>query len=294
MKTKFAAGWLPVFLLVFIPLACRKSVIEPTTTTLGSANGSDTIRKNTSDTANLHPPYPQTFVTGCTYSPDYGDTIIFPQPATTQDYIVKPINNPGIGRYFSWPDGMVIDSATGAINVTKTETGLKYAIGFVKEGTTDTCMQTLIIAGASYMDSVYVLANNETTAKPYFNANPNLATAPNGSKFDITKAAYGKKISVNNGTGIIDLKQTLNGGAFGPLPYDGQTVVTDMYYTLNDASNNAVQHIPVQLMYYYSKSTIGAGLISNIQTKLINILTGNLVSKSTNPRPPIIIITRVN
>jgi hypothetical protein len=293
MKTKFAAGWLPVFLLVCIPLACRKTVTEPTQTPSGP-NGSDTIHKNTSDTTYQHPPYPQTFVTGCTYSPDYGDTIIFPQPVKTQDYIVSPINNPGTGRYFSWPEGMVIDSATGAINVTKSETGLKYAIGFVKSGSTDTCMQTLIIAGASYMDSVYVLANNATTAKPYFNANPNLTTAPSGSKFDITKAAYGQKVSVNNGSGIIDLKQTLNGGAFGPVPYDGQTVTTDMYYTLNDASNNAVQHIPVQLMYYYSKATIGAGLISTIQSRLNNILTGNLISKSNNTRPPIIIITRVN
>jgi len=293
MKTKCTPGWLPVFFLVCI-IACRKSVTEFPTTTLWSSNGSDTARKNPSDTTYHPAPYPQTFVTGCSYSPDYGDTIIFPQPVSTQDYIVTPINNPGIGRYFSWPQGMVIDSVTGAINVTKSETGLKYAIGFVKNGTVDTCMQTLIIAGASYMDSVYVLANNQTTAKPYFNANPNLATAPTGSKFDITKAAYGQKVSVNNGTGIIDLKQTLNGGAFGPLPYNGQTVVTDMYYTLNDASNKAVQHIPVQLMYYYSKSQIGAGLISNIQSKLTNILTGNLITQNPNPRPPIIIITRVN
>ena len=130
---------------------------------------------------NSHRPYPTKWflilrhpITGCSYSPDYGDTLIYPQPTTTQDYIVVPINNPGTGRYFSWPEGMVIDSATGAINITKSETGERYAIGFVKEGTTDTCVQTLIIAGASYMDSVYVLANNATKAVPYFNANPNL------------------------------------------------------------------------------------------------------------------------
>lgn len=254
----------------------------------------DTTRPNASDTNHYPVPYPKTFVTGCIYSPDYGDTIIFPQPTTTQDYIVTPVNNPGVGRYFSWPEGMVIDSATGAINITKSETGLKYAIGFVKNGTADTCMQTLIIAGASYMDSVYVLANNETKAYPYFNANPNLVTPPSGSKFDITKDAYGKKISVNGGTGIIDLKQSLSGGAFGPLPYNGQTVETTMFYTLNDASNNALQQIPVQLMYYNSKSQIGAALLNNVLLKLNNILTGNLITKSGNPRPPLIIITRYN
>ncbi len=292
MKTKLRSGWLPVFFLVCVHLACRKSVTAPTLP-LTSPNESDSVLTNLSDTSH-QVPFPQTFVT-CNFSPDYGDTIIFPQPATTQDYIITPINNPGIGRYFSWPQGMVIDSGTGAINVTKSETGLKYAIGFVKQGSVDTCMQYLIIAGASYMDSVYVLANNQTTAKPYFNANPNLVTPASGSKFDITKSAYNKKVSVNNGSGIIDLKQTLNGGAFGPLPpFNGQTVNTDMYYTLNDASNNALQHIPVQLMYYNSKSQIGAGLLSTIQSKLNNILMGNLISKNPNPRPPIIIITRYN
>lgn len=291
MKTKLIPGWLPVFCLVCIHLACRKSVTAPTLP-LTSPNESDSVHTNPSDDSN-QVPYPQTFVT-CNFSPDYGDTIIFPQPATTQDYIVTPINNPGIGRYFSWPQGMVIDSVTGAINVSKTETGLKYVIGFVKQGSVDTCMQYLIIAGASYMDSVYVLANNQTTAKPYFNANPNLSTPASGSKFDITKSAYGKKVSINNGSGIVDLKQTLNGGAFGPLPYDGQTVNIDMYYTLNDASNNALQHIPVQLMYYTRKSSIATGLLSTIQTKLINILTGNLITQKPSPRPPIIIITRYN
>ena len=292
MKTKLSHRWLPVVLLVCMHLACRKSVTAPTIP-LTSPNEMDSVQTSQSDTTHHPVPFPQTFIT-CNISPDYGDTILFPQPATTTDYIVTPNNNPGAGRYLSWPEGLVMDSATGAINVTKSETGLKYVIGFVKQGSVDTCMQYLTIAGASYMDSVYVLANNQTTAKPYFNANPNLVTPANGSKFDITKSAYGQKVHVNNGTGVIDLQQTLNGGAFGPLPYDGQTVNTDMYYTLNDASNNAVQHIPVQLMYYTRKSSIGTGLLSTIQSKLNNILTGNLITKNPNPRPPIIIITRYN
>jgi hypothetical protein len=292
MKNKQLTGLLPIFFLVFITYACRKTIIENAPQPI--PNPQDTAQEIALDTA-YHPiPYPQNFLTGCIYSPDYGDTIIFPKPTTTQDFIVSPINKPGLGRYLSWPEGMVIDTTTGAINITKSASGQKYAIGFVKRGTTDTCMQNLIIAGASYMDSVYVLANNETKAMPYFNANPNLVTASSGSKFDITKNAYGKKVSVNSGSGIIDLKQTLSGCAFGPLPYDGQTVEIDMYYSLNDASNNALQHIPVQLIYYYSKSQIGTGLLNNIQLKMNSIMSGKPITSSPTARPPLIIITRVN
>ena len=283
MKTKTKPVFLPVVFLICIHVACSKSITEL-----------PTLQTNPSEITDHRVPYPQTFVTGCSYSPDYGDTIIFPQPANEQDYIIVPVNNPGNGRYFSWPEGMVIDSVTGAINITKSATGLKYAIGFVKQGTVDTCLQTLTIAGLSYMDSVYVLADNHTTAAPYFNANPGLASPKSGSKFDITNSSLNKNIPVNKNYGTINLKQALNSGGFGPMPYDGQIVNIDLYYTLNDASNNAVQHIPVQLIYYRNKSSIGTALLSTIHSKLNNILTGNLITKNPNPRPPIVIITRYN
>jgi hypothetical protein len=269
-------------------------------------NGSDTthpVQQPTTEPTQTVP-YPQSPVTGCTYAPDYGDTLIFPQP-TNQDYIITPINNPGVGKYFSWPEGMVIDSVTGAINVTRSETGERYAIGFVKAGTTDTCLQTLILGGAAYMDSVYVLANGQTQASPYFNANPYQAPVCNGSsgpgpgcQFDVNNNAKNQKIIMDDKTGIIDLKKTLNGGllggAFGLLPANGQTIETTIYYRLNDGSNNTLQHITVQMMYFNSKSQIGTGLLNNLLLKVNNILTGNIISKTGNPRPPLIIITRYN
>jgi hypothetical protein len=50
-----------------------------------------------------------------------------------QDYIITPVNSPGTGKYLAWPIGMKIDSTTGAINVSKSESGLRYMIGFVKQ-----------------------------------------------------------------------------------------------------------------------------------------------------------------
>lgn len=252
------------------------------------------------DTPAVPPPYPQAPLASCYYAPNYGDTIIYPQPTSGSDYIVHPVNTPGPGHYFSWPVGMVLDSATGAIDVTKSETGLKYALGFVKAGTHDTCIQFLTIGGAAYMDSVYVLNAGQTTAIPYFEANPTLLSVCQGGgcSFDVTGSAAHQKVIVDHSSGNIDLQKTLNGtvlglgGAFGLLPTNGQTITTTIYYRLTDPSNQALQHIDVQIMYYNSKSLINGGLLGGIVNKLDNLLSGNLISLSANPRPPLIIITR--
>jgi len=252
------------------------------------------------DTPAVPPPYPQAPLSSCYYAPNYGDTIIYPQPTSGSDYIVHPVNSPGPGHYFSWPVGMILDSTTGAINVTRSETGLKYALGFVKAGTTDTCIQFLTIGGAAYMDSVYVINAGQTSAAPYFEANPTLLSVCQGGgcAFDVTGSAAHQKVIVDPSSGVIDLKKTLNGtilglgGAFGLLPVNGQTITTTIYYRLTDPSNQALQHIDVQIMYYDKKSIINGGLLGGIVNKLDNLLSGNLISMSTNPRPPLIIITR--
>ena len=238
----------------------------------------------------------------CPSLPIYGDTIIFPQPTSGADYIVNPVNNPGPGKYLSWPVGMVIDSTTGAIDLTASETGLQYVIGFVKSGTTDTCLSMLIVGGASYADSVYVLSENQDYAVPYFDANPNLLSVcatGNGCSFDVTGSAAAMHVIVNTSTGDINLAKTLNGtgllgGAFGLLPVNGQTITTDIYYKLNDPSNDALQHISVQLVYYDSQSLINIGLLNNLLNKLDNLTSGNPISLSTNPRPPLVVIVRHN
>jgi hypothetical protein len=254
-------------------------------------------------------PFPQTTAAAppppsCPLSPLYGDSIIYVEPTNGTDYIVFPVNAPGPGKYFSWPAGMTIDSLTGAINLSKSETGLKYMIGYVKNGTTDTCLSTLIVGGASYADSVYVLANGATTAVPYFEADPyltNTCASGNGCAFDINNTAANMKVIVNKQTGVIDLQKTLNGsllglgGAFGLLPTNGSSVTAPIYYKINDPSNLAVQHIDVQLVYYDTKAALQSGnpgLLSGVVNKLNNLLAGHLISYRANPRPPLIVIVR--
>jgi hypothetical protein len=233
--------------------------------------------------------------------PIYGDTIVFPQPSGA-DYIIHPVNNPGAGKYFAWPVGMILDQNTGAINLTQSQTGMRYIMGFVPAGTNDTCLSQLIIGGAAYYDSVYVFENGVTTAAPYFEANPYLPSvcANGGCTFDVTGSAAAQKVIVDKNTGVIDLQKTLNGtllglgGAFGLIPVNGQTITTTITYKINYGSNNALQQIQVQLEYYDKKSLIGGALLGGIVNALDNVLAGHVISTTTNPRPPLVIMTRYN
>jgi hypothetical protein len=239
----------------------------------------------------------------CPIAPLYGDTIVFTQPTGGSDYVINPINTPGPGKYFSWPVGMVLNQNTGAIDLTASQTGMKYIMGYVQAGTTDTCVSTLIIGGASYYDSVYVLGDGQTTASPYFEANaylPNIC-AGGGCTFDVGGKALAQKVYVNTTTGVIDLDKTLNGpgglqgllgGAFGLLPVNGSAFTSTIYYKLNDPSNEALENIQVQFVYYDSKSSVPAGVLGGVVNILNNLLSGNILSTGANPRPPLVIITR--
>ena len=299
-----------IFGLVIGVFACHKSVtdeLKPQTVPPQTQHDSTPpviIKTDTPTTTATVTAFPQAPVTGCAYDPSYGDSIIYPQPTSGQDYIINPVNNPGAGKYLSWPAGMVIDSVTGAIDVTKSQTGERYAIGFIKKGSTDTCLTPLIIGGADYMDSVYVLSQNATQAVPYFDANPSIGSICSGQgnggpscSFDVTGSAANSKVIVDPQTGVIDLKKTLAGGllggAFGLIPVNGQTVSATIYYKLNDGSNFALQHIVVNIAYYDSKSNMTAGLLDNIVGKLDDALNGHLILLGgNNPRPPLIVIVR--
>lgn len=286
MKTKLLAVLGLFFAIIVLSIACRKSTTPET-----EIDPPVELPKDSSEV-----PFPQTIIPPCDYAPSYHDTLICDNPLNGQDYIISPVNNPGNGKYLSWPIGMKIDSTTGAINVTKSESGLRYIIGFIKEGTTDTCLTELVLAGASYRDSVHVLSNGEKYANPYYNADPTIisACATGNCDFDITNEANNKKIAVDKKTGKIDLEKSLNQGAFGLLTLDGDMVETTIYYKLNDGCNTSVQHIKVQFMYFTRKSQINSGLLGTLLSRVTNLLNGNILSASANPRPPLIIITRFN
>jgi hypothetical protein len=293
MKRNLHTGSLILISSLLFTTACKKSSIINSSVP-GANNQQDTTLSVQSV------PYPVNPVPECGNAPDYGDSIVFSQPVNSSDYFVYPLNNQGTdGTYLAWPSGLNLNSKTGAIDLTKSETGQRYDIAFVKNGTTDTCMSQLIVAGAAYMDSVYVLAVSDTTAKPYFNANPYgppvcQGNQGQGCQFDYNNYAHDQGIEIDQKTGFIDLQKTMKNSLFGLIPINGTTVLTTIYYKLNDNSNFAPQKIQLQLMFYNHKSDIPQGLLASVTNKLLNTLSNLLISTTPSTRPPIIIITRYN
>ena len=296
MKLNLTKGSLILLCTFFGAVACKKSVDQPAS--------QPAILNTPHDTTMSSPavPYPENPVPECDYAPNYGDSIVYPQPTSNGDFFVYPQNNQGLeGTYLAWPDGLKLNSTTGAIDLTGSETGERYSVAFVKKGTTDTCMSQLIVAGAAYMDSVYVLAQSDTTSKPYFNANPFTPSPCQGSsgpgsgcQFDYNNAAHNQGIEIDQKTGFIDLKKSMKNNMFGLIPINGSTVYTTIYYKLNDNSNYAPQAIQLKMMYYDKKSDIPSGLLATVTNNLVNTLNNLLISKGPSTRPPLIIIVRAN
>ena len=274
MKKRILSAFIAISTFSILLFACHKPSDEP---------GEEVV------------PFPQNPIMNCPYAPDYGDTLICVPNGNGPDYIVSPVNNPGPGKYYSWPMGMTIDRITGAINVTKSETGMRYMIGFVKQGTTDTCLTELVIAGLSYVDSVHVLSDGQTSTLPYTNADVNLfsACASGNCQIDINGQVTNKNIAINKTTGEIDLQKTLDQGAFGLNPVNGDLIEVTLSYKINDGCTKGVQKMKLKFMYFNSKAQIDIALINEVLSKQASIRGGN-TNTSFKPRPPLIIITRYN
>lgn len=304
MKKNIYKGSLILVTIISFAIACKKSEDQPIPDPNQNPNTGGIVHHDTTLTTPPAPavPYPVSPVMECDFAPFYGDSIVYPQPPGSGDFYVYPQNNQGLeGTYLSWPVGLVLNSKTGAIDLTQSETGMRYSMAFVKSGTTDTCMSQLIVGGAAYMDSVYVLSLGNDMAKPYFDANPygppvcqgGQGPGP-GCQFDYNNYAKNQGIAIDQSTGYIDLQQTMKKSMFNLLPINGTTENTTIYYKLNDNSNNAAQKIQLQIMYYNHKSDIPPSLLASVVNNLLNTLTDLLISKSTSPRPPLIIIVRDN
>jgi hypothetical protein len=79
----------------------------------------------------------------------YGDSVFYLKNQA-DDYIVLPSQQRS-GAYFGFPEGVEIDGNTGAINISKSETGLKYKISFIPYGTRDTLYNNIIISGINFL-----------------------------------------------------------------------------------------------------------------------------------------------
>lgn len=180
----------------------------------------------------------------------YGDSIFYIN-SQASDYVILPTET-RTGRYSGFPDGINIDQNTGAINVSKSETGLRYRVSFVPQGSTDSIQTTIVISGINFMDGFYILTTADSIIRPVYNAN-SLAAVPgvnNGTSFDIGSGCNSAGCNVNVAAGFINLAQTVRNGVFGATPTNNDRHEFDLNYEINDNSGKALNTIRVKLYYF--------------------------------------------
>ena len=95
----------------------------------------------------------------------YADTLFFLREQAT-DYIESTTSSLA-GTFGAFPEGLVIDPNNGDINITQSESGVKYEVFYVPTGATDTCKANVTISGINYLSGVRVLSENDTLATPF-------------------------------------------------------------------------------------------------------------------------------
>jgi len=197
----------------------------------------------------------------------YGDSVFFleNQPA---DYTISPLQA-GSGEYIGFPDGIVIDSKTGEINVSKSETGLRYRITFIPLGSTDSISTVIVISGINFLDGFYKLTTADSVIKPLYNARANnpIPGINNGSIFDVGSGCNTAGCNVNVALGSINLAQTVRNGVFGSTPSNNDRHEFQLNYRINDQSGKSLNTIRVKLYYFDSINDVSQEVYDIISSR---------------------------
>ena len=237
---------------------------------------------------------------------NYPDSIFYLKETAT-DYIVKPLKVQS-GTYGSFPSGLSINPVSGAINVTKSETGLRYIVWFVPGGSSDTCKRFITISGINYLDSIYTLKPGVTTlALPVFNAKfaTGTITARHGGEEE-TEAEYDdglddddkdgfadeppagqqikpKGVALNKSTGRINLNKTVTNGVFGTTPVSGAFRDFILNYRIySDSSKGTLNKLTLRMYYFKNKASIPLSLRKEIKAKRDLLLSNNSLPPQLN------------
>ena len=241
---------------------------------------------------------------------DYGDTVFY-LSTQNQDYIVYPKKLES-GRYSAYPEGIDLDQNTGAINVSKSETGLKYHVSFIPAGRQDSASINIIISGINFLDGFYKLTTADSIAHPLYNTNAKnqMPGVGNGSQFDQGGSCNNNGCTVDVSNGQINLAQTVRNGVFGAVPANNDRHEFDLNYSLNDNSHNAQNKIRIKLYYFETMNDVTQEVYDIISSREGTIIdsyfpmlasfpvtasnsrtsTLGVSTKSASPRPPCIFI----
>ena len=224
----------------------------------------------------------------------YGDPVIYPHDQSS-DYLVYPVNQK-TGNYSASPEGMIINQQTGAINISKSETGMKYMVTYTSpSGEISTTPVTL--SGINFRDGIYHLSSGDSIISPVYVGNgPGI---PNGSKFDDGNGAHASGCDVKTGNGSINLAQTVRNGALGLLPLNDSRRDINIMYRVNDFSNKASNKILVRFFYYHTIADIAPDVLQTFHDRgedgLLSTPPGiandrSFVTERGKPRPPCVVL----
>jgi hypothetical protein len=236
----------------------------------------------------------------------YGDTLFYLKPQPT-NYTILPVSQPAVaGTFKSIPSGLVLDSITGRINITQSETGLRYKIYYVAANGMAVDSVKLVISGIDYRDAIYEIARTPVaydTAFPVYNARPELVlpcgdddedddgdlddddnlcvfdeTDLDGDGNDDIAGVIQDKLLVDIKKGTIDVEASFHAGIFGSSdPANGISKDFTFYYRLQDASNRALNKITVRVYHFRKISDIPQSLLDTLNWR-------NQVSAAVNSR----------
>lgn len=229
---------------------------------------------------------------GGAYDLSYGDSVLYLRPSSG-DYIVYPTSQRD-GEYTGFPEGIEIDDKTGAINVSKSETGLRYRITHTAPDGTVTTTK-VVLSGITFFDKFYRLSQNDSVAFPVYNASASSPLPITGSIFDDGGGANSSGCDVKTVNGQINLAQTVRNGLFGTTPSNDDRKDIEIVYRLNDGSGKRVNKLKVRLYYYTSMATVAPDLLETLaerQDEGVFLKGGELLrtGQAAKPRPPCVII----
>lgn len=220
----------------------------------------------------------------------YPDSIFYLEELPN-DYIVHTVT-PLSGHFGCYPDELKIDSTNGDLDITESETGLKYLIWYVPTGTHDTCKKFITVAGINYTDSIYTLSALSSVATPVYNATPGAPVSCTTScEFDdgaddddgdgfadeppAGQEVIPQGIAMNKANGAINLKKSMRNGALGANPVAGTFKDFILNYRVSDGSNKTLNKIGFRMYYFKRKSQIPRSLLRELQAKKQQVLLNN-------------------
>jgi hypothetical protein len=223
------------------------------------------------------------------YKLSYGDSILYMKAGSNNNIILPVTASPG--TYTGFPEGIEIDPATGAIDLSESETGLRYRITHTAPNETVTETK-VVLAGITFKDKFYYLSSNDSIANPVYNSDASRILPISGSTFDEGNVANGGGCSVRTDNGKINFKETIRNGVFGSPPRNDSQEEFEIKYRINDGSGKSLNKLKVKLYWYNTINDVPQYLwdILNDRTTQGVFLRGGAATQIAKPRPPCLII----